>query len=71
MIGKTYWLSGNIKMTVASGLFTFRKEIGQGYRTKKLSFNRDLVVVQNTGFSDSEITYLRKMALQYKKRGGS
>lgn len=67
MIGKTYWLSGSIKMTVASGLFTFRKETGQGYRVKKLSFDRELVVVQNTGFSDSEVTNLKKIAMQYKE----
>lgn len=68
MIGRTYWLSGGIKMTVASGLFTFRKDLGSGYRVKKLSFNRNLEVVQNTGFSDLEVKQLRKVALQYKTR---
>lgn len=67
MIGKTYWLSDSINMTVASRLFTFRKDLGSGYRIRKLSFNRDLEVVQNTGFSDLEIKYLKEIALQYKE----
>lgn len=67
MIGRTYWLSDSIKMTVASGLFTFRKDLGSGYRIRKLSFNRNLDVVQNTGFSDLEIKYLKEIALQYKE----
>ena len=67
MIGRTYWLSDSISMTVASRLFTFRKDLGSGYRIRKLSFNRDLEVVQNTGFSDLEIKYLKEIALQYKE----
>ena len=67
MIGRTYWLSDSINMTVASRLFTFRKDLGSGYRIRKLSFNRDLEVVQNTGFSDLEIKYLKEIALQYKE----
>lgn len=67
MIGRTYWLSDSINMTVASGLFTFRKDLGSGYIVRKLSFNRNLDVIQNTGFSDLEIKYLKEIALQYKE----